>query len=116
MSDQDSKSFQPDIETVEEFLERFKIQKYPQISPLKDSEEADQKKKAAILANTLPVNVLTDIHRKLKPVTLSSATYQQIETQLIALYSTKNPLLELLWHFYLVGNNLQRQLWVMVLP
>ena len=86
----DKRCFQPEQETVEEFIERFKTQNFDRLSALKDT---DIQKKAMLLAKYLPVNVLTDIQRRLKPVALSAATYDQIETQLVSLYSTKKSLI-----------------------
>ena len=85
-SDHLSKYFQPDVETVEEFVERFKKRNFEALSTTKETEKL---KKAMLLANALPVNVLTDIQRRLKPTLLSGATYEDIEKQLISLYSTK---------------------------
>ena len=42
-----------------------------------------------MLAKSLPVHVLTEVQRILKPVLLSGATFEQIESQVTALYNTK---------------------------
>ena len=63
-SDHLSKCFQPDVETVEEFVERFKKRNFEALSTTKETEKL---KKAMLLANALPVNVLTDIQRRLIP-------------------------------------------------
>ena len=79
-----NKNFQPDIESVEEFLERFKVQNFQKLSSIKDD-----KQKAMLLANVLPVDILVDIQRRLKPKKLSEATYDEIEAHLTSLHSTK---------------------------
>ena len=91
MSDSNSnhKIFKPDVESVSEFLERFKLQNH---SVLEEKKE-DDKSKAMLLANALPVDILTDIQRKLKPTKLSNATYEQIETHLTSLHSTKKSII-----------------------
>ena len=84
MSDQ--KIFKPEMESVEEFLQRFQVQNYTVLSALKDT---DIQKKAMLLANALPVDALTSIQRKLKPAKLVESSFEDIEKQLKALYSTK---------------------------
>ena len=83
-----NKHFQPELETVSEFLERFKIQNY---KVLKDNK--DELDKAMLLANALPVNILTDIQRRLKPAKLSETKYEEIEKHLISLHSTKKSII-----------------------
>ena len=90
MSDGNSqKLFKPELETIEEFLERWKAQNLIKIMKLKPEEAAQ---KAMLLVCALPVDVLTDIQRKLKPKLLSDAKYEDIEEQLKNLYSKKKSL------------------------
>ena len=86
MSDTNNKIFKPELESIEEFLERFKLQNFTTLANLKPEEKS---KKAMLLANSLPVEVVTDIQRKLKPTLLSAATFEDIETQLTSLFSQK---------------------------
>ena len=50
-------SFNPQLENLQEFLERFKVQS----SDLLQQAGDDNKKKAMILVKALPVNVIADI-------------------------------------------------------
>ena len=83
-----NKCFQPEVESVSEFLERFSVQNYKVIN-----EDKDDKNKAMLLANALPVDVLTDIQRRLKPKKLSDAAYADLETQLTGLHSSKRSII-----------------------
>ena len=82
----DQKIFKPEMESVEEFLARFKVQNWSVLNALKDNEV---QKKAMLLACALPVDIITSITRKLKPTELPDATYEDLEKHLKALYSTK---------------------------
>ena len=82
----DQRYFNPDIESVEEFLQRFKVQNATKLSALTKD---DGKLKAMYLANCLPVSILTDVQRRLKPTKLEDATYKQMEEHLIASYGVK---------------------------
>ena len=55
--------FEPDVETVCEFLERFQVQCSDQIANAGENEN----KLSAILIKALPVNIITDLERGLKP-------------------------------------------------
>lgn len=78
-----SKCFNPKLESVDEFLERFKLQNKAALRVAGD--EISQA--AELLANSLPTNIITDLQRRLKPISLNSATYEELETQLKAAYS-----------------------------
>lgn len=87
MGDQNNqKVFKPEMESVDEFLERFKVQHFQQLAACKPE---DVGKKAMLLACALPVDVLTSIQRKLKPTLLTAAKMDDIEKHLKSLYSTK---------------------------
>jgi hypothetical protein len=77
--------FNPDIETIVEFIERFKVQ----CSDLLEKAGDDGLKKAAVLVKSLPVSVITDLQRRIKPVLLSAATYDILEGKLTAQYEIK---------------------------
>ncbi|XP_068205136.1 uncharacterized protein [Palaemon carinicauda] len=49
----------------------------------------DSTKKVSILVKSLPVNVVTDVQWRLKPVKLSDATHENIKETLIAQYEVK---------------------------
>lgn len=83
--------FQPEVESVTEFLERFKVQNAIALSAA-TGDGADAAK-ATILCRALPVAVITDVQRRIKPTSLSTATYEQIEKSLKSQYSvTKSPI------------------------
>ena len=73
-----SRVFNTNLETVEEFLERFRVQQH---------DRSDRR--ATFLVNALPTNIITDIQGRLKPALLAEAMYEDIERQLIASYSVK---------------------------
>ena len=88
----ENKVFQPEIETVEEFIERFKVMNHDKLRIKNEAgvvQSVSEEHKAMLFANCLPVNVITDIQRRLKPTLLSNAKYAELETHLISLFSTK---------------------------
>ena len=77
--------FSTEQETVQEFLERFKVQCSEQL--LKAGQ--NDRRKATILIKALPVSVITDLQRRIKPTLLSDATYDELEEKLTAQYEVK---------------------------
>lgn len=75
--------FQAEVETVTEFLQRFKVQNSSAL------DAADDGKRAELLCRALPVAIITDVQRRIKPTLLENATYQEIEDSLKAQYSVK---------------------------
>ena len=55
----------------------------------------NEQKKVAILVKALPVSVVTDLQRRLKPMLLSEATYDDLEGKLVAQYEVKKSIVEL---------------------
>ena len=83
-------SFSPSNESIDEFIERFKVQCSEQITAAGD----DALKHAAVLIKALPVSVVTDLQRRLKPTILSAAyTYTEVETLLKAQYDSKKSII-----------------------
>ena len=76
--------FQPENESVTEFLERFKVQNSQTLTAAENDGQ-----KVSLLCRALPVNIITDIQRRLKPTPLSDATYAQIEQHLKAQFEIK---------------------------
>ena len=72
-------------ETIDEFIQRFTVQCSDQLAAAGD----DGIKKAAVLVKALPINVITDLQRRLKPVLLSAATYDQLISKLTSQYEVK---------------------------
>lgn len=85
MASNHSAQFHPELETIEEFLERFKVQMSDQLTQAGD----DGQKKAAVLVKSLPVDVVTNLQQRLKPVLLSKATYSDLEQKLTAQYEIR---------------------------
>lgn len=80
--------FQSEIETVTEFLQRFKVQNASALEAA-----PDDTKRAEILCRALPVAIITDVQRRIKPTLLERATYQQIEDSLNAQFSVKKSII-----------------------
>ena len=87
-SDLNQKMFNPELETVGEFLERFQLQNSLEPAATSKSDGASNKN-ARLLGNALPIHVITDIQRRLDPIKISAATYDQIVTNLVAAFETK---------------------------
>lgn len=81
--------FNSQQETVVEFLERFRVQCSEQLTQAGE----DGIKKAAILVKALPIAVITDLQRRIKPVKLSEATFQVLEDKLISQYEVKKSII-----------------------
>ena len=77
--------FNPEVENIVEFLERLKVQ----AADLFTSAGEDGLKKASILVKTLPVTIITDLQRRLKPKKLSEAVFSELEEILTNSYETK---------------------------
>jgi len=82
MDSSSSRHFNPKLENVDEFFERFELQNKAALRKGGD----DTSVAAELLANALPTNVITDLQRRLKPRTLSSATYAEMRTELKSAY------------------------------
>ena len=77
--------FNEEVETISKFLQRFKVQG---ADSLHDAGR-HEKKRASILVKALPVKIVTDLQRRLKPVLLSDATYAVIEEKLLQQFEVK---------------------------
>lgn len=84
-SSDNSKVFHPEVESVEEFVQRFKLQNADKLEEAEDNPS----RRAMLLANALPIDVLTDIQRRLKPKKLVEATYEELEKHLTSSYTVK---------------------------
>ena len=80
--------FDPQVETISEFFERFHVQFSDQLS-----ENATDMKRSNILMKTLPVNIITDLQRGLKPKKLSEASFAEIEGKLKAQFEIKKSII-----------------------
>ena len=76
--------FDPEVESVTEFLQRFKLQNLQSLQAAREDAL-----KAALLCRALPVHIITDIQRRIKPVLLTDAPYSTIEHNLTALFDIK---------------------------
>ena len=77
--------FDPESENIDEFMERFKIQCADSLTEA----GADDKKKARLLIKNLPVAIITDLQRRIKPKNLSEATYKDVQDKLKSQFETK---------------------------
>lgn len=86
MSDKEySKNYNPAVETVEEFLQRFKLQNADKLV----KNEKEPQNLAMHLSNCLPTTILTDLQRKLKPKLITEVTYEELEATLVSSYGVK---------------------------
>ena len=79
--------FNPDQESIEEFMERLKVQAVDLLTT------KDYKKNATVLVKALPINAISDLQRRLKPKILSSATFAELEALLTQSYEDKKSLI-----------------------
>ena len=70
-------------------MERFKLQHADKLKKA----ESDSKCRAMYLANVLPVSILTDVQRRLKPTALTEVTYEKLEAQLKISFGIKKSLI-----------------------
>ena len=80
--------FDAEHETILEFLERFQLQNNELLEKAADNEQ----KKAALLVKALPIPVITDLQRRIKPTKLTESTYAQLEAKLTEQFSVKKSL------------------------
>ena len=80
-----NKVYRPDIETVDEFFERFTMQNSGKLTATGVTDAV----KNTVLVNNLPIEVLTDLQRRIAPKTLSNSTYAELESNLKSAYGTK---------------------------
>ena len=57
------------LQTVDEILERFKVQQHDALTKA----IIDSHRRAMFLADALPLNIITDIQRRLKPPLITAA-------------------------------------------
>lgn len=84
-SSADCPPFDRNSESISEFLIRFKLQCSEVLGRAKNSNQ----KQIAILSRALPVSIITDLQRKLKPVSLAETDYDTVEEILISTYEQK---------------------------
>lgn len=77
--------FNSSVETVQEFMERFKVQCSDLLAVAGDNDF----KKVTVLIKALPLNVVTDLQRRIKPVKLSEVTYDLVVEKLTGQYEVK---------------------------
>ena len=77
--------FDPEIETVDEFLQRFAVQ----FGDVLHKVRSDSHKQAAVLIKVLPVKIITELQRRLKPVLLTAVTYDVLVDKLRSQFEVK---------------------------
>lgn len=80
--------FDPQVESISEFVERFKIFNSESLAKA----GANEQKKAAIFIKCLPVDVITNLQRRMKPIKLSEATYDDILKKITSQFLVKKSL------------------------
>ena len=90
--------FDPEVETVSEFLARFTVQCYDLITGTTANPVPDSKK-AGILIKALPVPIVTAVIRGLKPKELSNATFKEVTDLLRVQYEVKKSLVAASYSF-----------------
>ena len=81
--------FDTSAETFEEFLQRFTVQASDQLTAAGN----DGRKKATALIKALPVAIITDLQRRIKPQKLSEADYDTIVTKLTSQFEVKKSII-----------------------
>ena len=76
--------FNPELETIQEFFQRFRVQLSEQLHKLRN----DDTRQAALLLKCLPVSTVSEIQRRLAPTLLTDATFDDIEKHLLNQFST----------------------------
>ena len=74
--------FDPELEEIAEFFQRFRCQ----MSEVLHKHRNDQSRQASVLLK-LPVSIITDLQRRLAPALLTDATFDEIEEQLLQQFS-----------------------------
>ena len=77
------------LESISEFLQRFKVQ----CSDLLEAADDNAHKKSTILVKALNVSVITELQKKSKPTLLTEATYDDLEAQLLSSYGIKKSII-----------------------
>lgn len=80
--------FDPQQESITEFIERFRIFNREALTKAGNNEQ----RKAEIFIKCLPVNVITDLQRRMKPTKLSDVTYEEVLTKITAQFQIKKSL------------------------
>ena len=78
-------AFDPEYETVGEFLKRFQVQMSTAIYRVRNGE----RKQAALLLRALPIAMVTDLQRRIASMKLTEATYDIVKYNLLESYSVK---------------------------
>ena len=84
-----TKVYHHNIETIEEFLQKFKLQNHKTLHIYRN----DETKEAMLLVNTQSIAVSTYIQHRLRSKVMHDATYENIETHLTASYGVKKSLI-----------------------
>lgn len=77
--------FDPALETLSEFLDRFNLQCSTSLSKARNNNS----QKLAILVRALPVKVINNLQRRIKPITLANANYDDVIDKLKSQYEVK---------------------------
>ena len=82
--------YDKEAETIDEFLTRFSLQASDQLlHHLRNNE----RKQVVLLMKALPVSVFTDVQRAMAPNNIADASFDDVTSTLVSLYSTKKSVL-----------------------
>ena len=81
--------YDKEAETIDEFLTRFSLQASDQLHHLRNNE----RKKVVLLMKALPFSVFTDVQRAMAPNNIADASFDDVTSTLVSLYSTKKSVL-----------------------
>ena len=76
--------FDQEKESIQEFFRRFQRQMSSELHKVRN----DDMKRGDILLKFLPVSIISELQRRLAPILLGDATYEQIEEHLLQQFST----------------------------
>ena len=104
--------FSPTIETVAEFVERFQVRCREVLHKTRN----DPLRQASVLIQALPVQVVTDLQRLIKPVFLSEISYDVLLEKYLLNLLSRSLKLVLRSSFFLVSRVQINQLKIMPKP
>ena len=74
----DGPPFGPEVEIFSEFIQRFELQCLDLLQKARN----DERRKIAILLKCLPVKIITDLQRRIKPVAIADTSYDDVVASL----------------------------------
>ena len=88
--------FEPEVEIFSEFIQRFELQCLDLLQKARN----DERRKIAILLKCLPVKIITDLQRRIKPVAIADTSYDDVVASLRSQYEVKKSLVGAAFNFF----------------